>query len=463
MQRPSIPNMTSPSPIEPNPNPPKFDPKAAHMQRPKVRPLRGFPVEGTDPQGKKMQMLGLADARQISDRMVVTAPAVQVLIPLMDGSRGLDEIVTQVGRGLNRQILEGVVAQLDDACLLEGPTYQALLAKARKEFDSSDILPPAGTAQFADALVMQAVGQDATEQQKTEMGPAKLREIFDLWMKEALKEAPKPSFDQLPRAIVAPHLDYPRGWMNYAHVYGRLRVCDRPDRIVILGTNHFGLGSGVVGCDKGYESPLGVCDLDKQLADLLRDKVGPKLFEHRYDHEREHSIELHIPWIQHVFGKDDSGNYPRVMGLLVHDPAPNNGESHDGAGVAIDPFIDALKQTLGVIGGRTLIISSADLSHCGPAFGDQQSLAGESEEAKQARNKIVQHDLQMLEMVVKNKPGELVASMAWQQNPTRWCSTGNLVAALRVVEPTEIELLNYAAAMDQQGATWVSSAALVMR
>ncbi len=282
-------------------------------------------------------------------------------------------------------------------------------------------------------------------------------------MAEALKQAPKPSFDTLPKAVVVPHLDYPRGWMNYAHAYGRMRVCDRPDRIIILGTNHFGMGTGVVGCDKGYESPLGVCPLDKQLSDLLREKLGEKLFQHRYDHEREHSVELHIPWIQHVFGKDDSGNYPRVFGALVHDPAANNGESYDGTGIALEPFVGALKSTLGVIGGRTLIVSSADLSHCGPAFGDPKPLAGETQEANELRNKIVQNDLQMLEMVVKNKPNDLVAAMAWQQNPTRWCSTGNLVATLLTAEPAEVELLNYTAAMDQQGMTWVSSAALVMR
>jgi AmmeMemoRadiSam system protein B len=454
---------STPDSFQPAPEQPKFDSSAPHMQRPKVRQLRGFPVEGTDPSGKKLTMLGLADARQISEKMVVTAPAVQTLIPLMDGSRGIDDIVTQIGHGLNRPIMEGLVAQLDDAGLLEGPTFQALLEKSREEFDSTSILPPGGTAQFADLLVMQAVGKDATEEQKAERGPAKLREIFDLWMAEALKEAPKPSFDQLPKAIVAPHIDYQRGWVNYAHVYGRLRVCDRPDRIVILGTNHFGMGTGVVGCDKGYESPLGVCNLDDQLADLLREKLGEKLFEHRFDHEREHSIELHIPWIQHIFGKDEAGEYPSVMGVLVHDPAMNNGESYDGKGVGIDPFATALKQSLAALEGKTLIISSCDLSHCGPAFGDPQPLAGETEPAQQARNKIVQHDLQMLDMVVKNKPSELIASMAWQQNPTRWCSTGNLVATLKVVEPKEVELLNYAAAMDQQGITWVSSAAMAMR
>lgn len=448
---------------QPSAEQPKFDSSAPHMQRPKVRQLRGFPVNGTDPAGKQVTMLGLADARQISDQMVVTAPAVQTLIPLMDGSRSVDEIVTQTGRGLTREIMEGLVAQLDGAGLLEGPTFNALLAKTREEFDSSAILPPGGTVQFADSLVVQTLGQTATEEQKKELGPKKLRETFDIWMAEALKAAPKPSFDQLPKAIVAPHLDYQRGWMNYAHTYGRMRVCDRPDRVIILGTNHFGLGTGVVGCDKGYESPLGTCALDRNLMEFLREKLGDKLFQNRYDHEREHSIELHIPWIQHVFGKDEMGNYPKVFGALVHDPAANNGESYDGTGLALDPFVQALKQGISIAGGRTLIISSADLSHCGPGFGDPKPLAGETPEAEEARNKIVQTDLQMLEMVVKNKPSELVASMAWQQNPTRWCSVGNLVATLLVTEPAEVELLNYTAAMDQQGMTWVSSAALVMR
>jgi len=53
--------------------------------------------------------------------------------------------------------------------------------------------------------------------------------------------------------------------------------------------------------------------------------------------------------------------------------------------------------------------------------------------------------------------------MAWQQNPTRWCSVGSIVATLMTVEPAEVELLNYTAAMDQEGMTWVSSAALAMR
>jgi MEMO1 family protein len=435
-----------------------FDPAAPHHQKPKLRPVRGFPVGVQNEKGEQGQMLGITDARQISDKMVVTVPAAQVIFPLMDGTRTIAEIVAQVGRGLTPEFMQTIVAQLDDAYLLEGPRFGELLQKVREDFDASENLPPASSAQFMDQLLP----QDATDAMKLEQGPTKMREVFDQWMAKSLEKVEKPSFDQLPKAIMAPHLDYGRGWLNYANIWGRLRVCDRPDRVVILGTNHFGMGTGVVGCDKGFSTPLGVCEVDVALRDELRRELGDVLFAHRFDHENEHSIELQIPWIQHVFG-EHNGKYPTVFGALVHDPAVNNGESYDGQGVGLDRFVSAMRSALAKLPGRTLVVSSADLSHAGPGFGDQTVLIGETQEAEEARNKVVQNDMQLLGMVVSNKPAELVGSMAWQQNPTRWCSTGNMVATLMITQPTSVELLNYAAAMDQQGYTMVSSAAMVMR
>ncbi|GJQ28790.1 MAG: hypothetical protein HBSAPP03_06740 [Phycisphaerae bacterium] len=389
----------------------------------------------------------------------------------MDGQRSLDDIAREVGKGLTRPMLEQLVAQLDDAYLLEGPRFDTLLAKVRADFDSSATLPPASSAAFAEALVRQAVQQagepePASEQDLTSRGAAKLRGIFDQWMDAALKDAPNKSFAALPKAIVAPHLDYPRGWLNYAGAWGRLRGLPRPDRVVILGTNHFGHATGVCACDKGYETPLGVCEADLDLIAAVRSRLGPanadKLFQNRFDHEREHSVELQVPWVQHVFGPDASGKFPRVFGVLVHDPVVNDGKSYDGQGLDLDPFIDALRDAIASAPGTTLVVSSADLSHAGPAFGDQQRLAGESPETVAFRNKIVQHDREMLNLFGAGKPEDLIASMAWQQNPTRWCSIGNMVAAFRLTRPSRIELLNYAAAMDPEGYTFVSNASMVL-
>ncbi len=440
----------------------RFDPSAPHQQKPRLRPIRAFPAQVQGQDGKPVTMLGLADRRQISSKMVLTMPAAQMLLPLLDGSRDIDQIVAEVGRGLTRPILEQLVAQLDDAALIEGPAYEALLKEMREQFDASDVLPPSGTADFADALVMQALGKDATDEQKAAEGPRRMREAFDKWIAQTLEKVEKPSFDDLPPGIVAPHLDYWRGWMNYASIYGRMRVCDRPERVIILGTNHFGLGTGVVGCNKGYRTPLGECALDTDVEQGLRQRLGDRLFEHRFDHEREHSIELQIPWIQHIFGSAEDGSCPKVFGALVHDPAVNNGESYDGEGIGLEPFVQALKEVIAGLPGPTLVVSSADLSHVGPSFGDSEPLGGDEGPGVEARNRVIQQDRELLNYVAQNQPRELVAAMAWQQNPTRWCSTGNLVATLLTVEPKQVELLNYGAAMDQQGTAMVSSAALVM-
>ncbi len=460
------PNGTPSDDQQPQQTPPVFDPSAPNQNMPKLRKIRGIPVPVDGPNGQKVNMLGLADAQQVSTRMVVTHPAFQSVLPMMDGTRNVDEIVTQAGKGLERPMLEQLIAQLDHAGLLFGPVYEDLAAKMHAAFDDSDILPPGSTAQLADMLVMKAVGEDATDEQKNEMGGEELKKQFDLWIDEALKDAQSTSFDALPAAVIAPHIDYIRGWMNYGHTYGRMRVVDRPDRIVILGTNHFGQSTGVCACNKGYESPIGVCGLDTELLDTLKAELGTenaeKMLANRFDHENEHSIELHIPWIQHVFGEDESGNYPKVFGALIHDPSVNNGEGYDENGLGIDPFVQALKSTISKLPGTTLVVSSADLSHVGPAFGDQQALAGDSEEAAAFRTQVATHDQEMLKLIVENKVEDMIGAMAWQQNPTRWCSMGNIATMMRVVEPSRVDLLNYAAAMDPQGTAFVSSASLAV-
>ncbi|MEX2219540.1 MAG: AmmeMemoRadiSam system protein B [Phycisphaerales bacterium] len=442
--------------------PPAFDPAAPHHQRPRLRPVRAFPAQMGD-----QVYLGLADARQISDRMIAAPMAVQPLLPLMDGQRSVDEIVAEFGKGLTAQALQGLVAQLDDAGLLFGPRFDALFAKLKEQFDSTPVLPPAATAAFADALVVHKFGEGATEEQKSAEGPGLLRESMDQWIAKALEDSQGPVLESLPRAIIAPHIDYQRGWLNYASVWGRVRGLSRPDRVVILGTNHFGLGTGVVACDKGFQSPLGVSPVDMGLVAAIRKRLGPepaaRLFENRYDHEREHSIELQIAWAQHCLGADSAGNFCPVVGVLVHDPSVNNGESYDGAGLGIGAFVEALRGALQDVGGRTLVVSSADLSHAGPMFGDPQTLAGETQEAQQARSRVMAHDNDMLNLIAQGKADELVAAMAWQQNPTRWCSTGNLVAAIKTVQPERVELIRYVASIDQQGMGMVTSVAGVMR
>lgn len=469
-------------PQQPANDVPPFDERQAHHATPKLRPtVQGQAVPAQAPNGQQVVMLALGDRAQLAERQVVTNPLAQFYLAHMTGEHAIDAVAEKARESASQQqgvpqeavdLITGenaraLVAQLDHAGLLEGPTFEAMLAQLRADFDKSDTLPPGTTAAVADALVdrEKGEGERATDAEKAERGPGLLRDQFDAWIAQALEPATDPAFDTLPRAVFAPHLDYWRGWPNYAHVYGRLRVADRPDRIVVLGTNHFGQGTGVVGCDKGFESPLGVCAYDAEFAELLKSELGAenaqKLFEHRYDHEREHSIELHIPWIQHVFASD-SGESPSVFAALVHDPAQANGASYDGTGLDLEPFVDALKAAIAEAPGTTLIVASADLSHVGRSFGDQQPFVGDDPQAEAAREKVLQHDREMLQLVQDGKASELVASMAWQQNPTRWCSVGNMVATMLATDAQTVRLLNHTATADQQSVAMITSAAAVI-
>jgi len=411
----------------------------------------------TQHQGRPV--LGLTDAQQVSDRMVFTAPAVQAVLGKLDGEHGLDDIVSEVGKGLTRETLEGVVAQLDNAGLLEGPTFDRLYEKLKSEYQSAPHLPPGATAAMADRLVMQAHGEGATDEQKAQEGPEKLREQFDAWIDQALKNASDPSFDRLPAAVITPSIDYSMGWPNYAAVYGRMRVVDRPKRVVILGTHQGGFATGVCGCDKGYETPLGVSPLAQDLFDAVTRELGEegtaKLLEHRYDHERAHAIEAQVAWLQHVLA--DDGVMPSVMGFLVHDPLANGGESYDGKGLGLDPFVEALRAAIGSLEGPTLVVAAADLAHVGPQFGDQQSLVGDDDQTRAFREQVMQHDRQMVGLIGEGKHAELISALKWQQNRMRWSGVGPITAAMRVCEGATPRVLNYFAAADPQGKALVSS------
>lgn len=464
--------------LQPNPAA-VFNENAVHMLKPKIRRLRGFQVPVRNQNGQVVPMLGLADQQQIAQKVVVTVPAFQQVLPLMDGSRSVGQIVHEVGKGLNADQLKHFVAQMDDAGLLYGPTFEGLRAKMRSDFDSSNALPPGVTAQFADSLVAQALQAQPTEQQKAEMGPGKVREQLDKWIDELFEKLPEGTarqYDKMPRGVVGPQLDYQRGWVNYASAWGRFRGTGmKPDRIVLLGTNNFGEASGVTGCDKAFVTPLGTLPVDEALLGKLRGQLGVedagKLMEHRYDHEREHSVELHLPWIQHVFGQGEVGDI-KVLAALVHDPMVKNGESYDGKGLALQPFMTALRAAIAELPGTTLVVGSANLSHVGPQFGDKQPLAPVKnqqgqvvvtpEQAQAFRDRVTRHDQDMLKILVEKKPDELVGALAWQQNPTRWNAVGSLVAAMKVVEPDEFRVLNYGVAMDQQGMAMVSSVSAAM-
>ena len=238
-----------------------------HIRRPHLRPIQPKPIVRD---GKPF--VALRDpAMVVRQTLVIPAQALPALQQFR-GERSIAEIATQLSGNLD-QFVE-LAQRLDDVGLLWGPTFERL------EDDLKDRLRSQGAFPATASLSM-----GETEQ--------KCRAAIEQYFADT-------DDPELPAAtgIVAPHLDYQRGWPNYAAAYYGLRDLDPPDRVVVLGTNHMGLGDGVVMSEYGFDSPCGRCPADTVVINKLIDKFGDALIADQLDHLAEHSIQLHLPWLQ---------------------------------------------------------------------------------------------------------------------------------------------------------------------
>jgi AmmeMemoRadiSam system protein B len=421
----------------------RFDALPEHLQRPHIRRFQPMvaPAKAKDPAGaeRDIAVLVLQDPLRLSPQPFMMPlqgtdqPQVQAefgqwmgFLGALQGEERLDEIFArlQVPAPAQPQLVQ-VLQKLDEMGYLWGPSSEAL-ENAKME---------SIRARGAFALPEEARRPEVAEQLRT-------------FMTEGLAKAEDPEFDSPVAGIVAPHLDYGRGAGNYAAAYKCFETGarERPDRVVVLGTNHFGLGDGVVMTEFGFETPLGAVRPDAALLERLRDAFGDKLFKDQLDFAGEHSVGLHLPWIQHLYG-----DVP-VLAALVPDPTVPL-IADDGARVGAKEFAAALRSVLAQAGGRTLVVSSADLSHVGPQFGD----AGALDAARRAG--IEAHDRELLGEFIEG-PDRLLDRVASKGNASRWCSIGNMFVAASALPHGSREVVKYEQSADPNGGHLVSSAAV---
>jgi AmmeMemoRadiSam system protein B len=113
---------------------------------------------------------------------------------------------------------------------------------------------------------------------------------------------PPGKFDGEVIATVNPHAGYEYSGGFAANSFYALSSRGTPDLVVVLGPNHYGLGTGVATPESdAWETPLGEVQVDTQAARRLL------LESHLVDtddasHWREHSIEVQVPFLQFTFG-----------------------------------------------------------------------------------------------------------------------------------------------------------------
>jgi len=394
--------------------------------KPRLRPVEAFPVEY-----EEAAHIGVRDrSGLIPSILVMTQPAI-FLLSQMDGLNTTEDIrcrfLERFGVIVPAQTVEELLDHLEQAYLLEGPVFEA---HYQRLLDAYRALPARGMNNA------QALGIEGLDGAK-----------FD----EMLSESPAHQLDGHVAGLVAPHLDYPRGRSCYGRAYGALRGRKTPDRVVILGTNHFGRAKSIVATGKAFETPLGTTPCDMEFLEKLEQTHG-NLREFELDHQREHSIELQVAWLQHLFGARSFS----LVALLCPDPCgPTDRERSEDHRADLVRFSQTLACLMDDDGLDTLLIAGADMSHVGLSFGDTRPLSQEFLE------EVGTVDLHALQAIETSDPALFVKRLAGTGNATRVCSAGCIFTLASVLPSCKARMIHYHQAVDQATQTCVTCAALV--
>jgi len=143
---------------------------------------------------------------------------------------------------------------------------------------------------------------------------------------------------------VVPHAGYIYSGEVAGAVFARMEV---PQRCIVLCPNHTGIGYPLaIMSDGAWTTPLGDIEIDTELAEALK-KRFPGLHEDASAHQREHAVEVQLPFLR--ITRPDCRFVPIALGTRRLDILESLGES------IADAIADQEE--------HVLIIASSDMNH----------------------------------------------------------------------------------------------------
>ena len=162
-------------------------------------------------------------------------------------------------------------------------------------------------------------------------------------------EVEKTFVDGAPLALIVPHAGYPYSGHTAAKAY-KLLEGERYDTVVVVSPSHrvFFKGSSVFQ-GGGYETPLGVVEVDRELSEKIA-SIHPSVYFSNMGHASgqargEHALEVQLPFLQVVLGQF------KLVAIVMGD------QEEDSINALGETLAATLRDT------NTLIIASTDLSH----------------------------------------------------------------------------------------------------
>jgi len=383
---------------------------------PKLRPLN---LRSAQWEGKEVVVL--QDPLRMTENSLVVPRPLTPFLALLDGLRDIEEIAAgfllRTGVPVPPAQVASFVQALDDALLLENRRFFTSRQEALEKYRSGPFRTP--------ALAPGGYSDD----------PGELRRTFDEYCREAQGEEPQ-DIDGVV-GLISPHIDYARGWKTYARIWQPARkAVEEADLVILLGTDHNG-GPGTLTLTKqNYATPWGVLPTDVQLVDRLADILGQeRAFIEEVNHIGEHSIELASVWLHYMAGETPKRILPILCGHHEAALASTVGEDVDQD---FRPLWDALALLAEVVyEPKVLVVAAADVSHIGPAFGDNAPIDQEGKDGVRST------DQQWLEAACSGSSDLLAVHILKNGDPTRICGLAPIHHMVTLLEGSTGRLLDY--------------------
>ncbi|RMF86956.1 MAG: AmmeMemoRadiSam system protein B [Nitrospinota bacterium] len=149
------------------------------------------------------------------------------------------------------------------------------------------------------------------------------------------------------RGVMVPHAGIVYSGAVAGAVYARIAF---PHTFLLLGPNHYGLGSTAALVRSGtWETPLGEVEIDTELAEAIL-KACPLIQEDASAHREEHSLEVQLPFLQ-------SFQQPFQMVPIIFQPL---------SWAECTTIARALAQAIQERGSTVVIVASTDMTHYEP-------------------------------------------------------------------------------------------------
>jgi AmmeMemoRadiSam system protein B len=339
------------------------------------------------------------------------------ILSLMDGNRSVDDIIKFSSDEVTKEQILGYVRFLDENGLLDSEYFAEHAELIESEYERSDThhSNTAGSSFPTDEAELGIFLNDAFNENE---------------VSEPVRSA---------KALYAPHIDPRVGMASYVKAFSSIRNLT-PKRIFILATSHYaGLygdlyaNSPFIFSKKDFILPNGTVKSDHDTISLIKeqtshDEIFGTSFADRA-HRIEHSIELHLLFLNHIWNHKF-----KIIPILVGGfdellYAEDGFQAHQ-----IEAFTYLLNQQFN--NEETFFLISGDLAHFGKKFGDQ-------EPASSMMNKVKTFDESFLQAGSSNDSDMMKKIMTMNYDPYRICGFPPLYTFMNAFSNTKGQVLSY--------------------